>query len=117
MKDNQIFVLNVVSFKHPSTGCPNISPNIKLHEKDQIQYGIRLRASIMKGSKKCSSFNSNKKSHPGSSSFSNYDGKEVVVEQFGMVDLQVNYKDPIKCEKENSKEGNLSKKFNLSPST
>lgn len=21
--------------KHPSTGCPNISPNIKLHEKDQ----------------------------------------------------------------------------------
>lgn len=71
----------------------------------------------MKGSKKCSSFNLDKKSHPGSSSFSNYDGKEVVVEQFGKVDLQVNYKDPIKCEKEKSKEGNLSKKFNLCPST
>lgn len=71
--------------KHHSLGCSNSSNNYKLHDRDQSQYKIWLKATIFKKYKKGSSSNSDKKNF-GSSSIDNPNGREVAVDQVAQGD-------------------------------
>lgn len=66
--------------------------NSKWHEKDQSQYGIWPRASNVKGNKKSFTFNSDKRSFSGLSSFGCIGGRDVIVKQ--LEDYQEKHKTP-----------------------
>lgn len=67
--------------KDNSSDRPHLVLNSKLHEKEQPQYGIWLRASVVKGSRKSSTFSSKKKNDSRSTSSGHHVNKEVSVEQ------------------------------------
>lgn len=75
--------------------------NSKIHENDQFQYEIWLRAPNFKPNKKGLGFSIEKKSHLGSSSFEKLVEKEIEVEQVTTQVYGVNNRDPLNLEKVN----------------
>lgn len=76
-----------------------------MHEKDQSQYGLWLRAPNLKLKKKTFSFSTEKKSQSSSSSFGSPNGREVEVEQVITHEKDMSYKAPIDRGKVNTEGG------------